>query len=76
MRYNESREAVSSGLIDKDEVIEGQRSLRHRTRTCSFSFALLDAIEGDDHQKNDQHRKQGDGSKDKRYKENRDKDDE
>ena len=47
MRYTESREAVSSGLIAKDEVIEG-----------------------DDHQKDDQHRKH-DGSKDKRYKENR-----
>jgi hypothetical protein len=33
MRYTESREALSSGLISKDEVIEGKRVLSNRSRS-------------------------------------------
>ena len=35
MRYLQSREAVKSGLIDKDEVIEGKTSLAHSSISLS-----------------------------------------
>jgi len=69
MRYAESKEAVSSGLISRDEVVEGK--IYFDLNWCNWTnvwWFILDAINGDSEQ--DSHQKK-DGTEDKRYKENR-----
>lgn len=74
MRYSESKEAVASGLIEKDEVIEGKPPVDpHRSCSTTFVLRVVEVMQNG-HQQQDQqqgsHLKK-DGTEDKRYKENR-----
>ena len=67
MRYTESREAVASGLIQRDEVVEGKFVRNFKQYLHVF---LSEAMNGDHHQQQQGSHLKNDGTADKRYKEN------